>query len=602
GRRNCRVWWPKDMAFRPVVNCNYLFGWFFASSGSSLDVVVAFGFSEIELASLNRGGFRLEEILQRINEPMPALLHDKCAFALLGQCTADFTGNLEFDRFQNGETISATTTRTQDLHTPVSSSERWSCGCQKHDEIVRQSRLIAPGKFWIKLAIGHFVEADRRGPVFPKLDHLHFNNEMESHLDLHVISYDVPTFGGHHYSLVDRSFPNRRLSPCKKPEWFQSLHIRPAESDLEAVVQAVNCVNAARVLFCWPQHAEKFGLLFKIALKFSIFCWKAMSLSIASLSTLIYTILQFSHTIFGCLSRLHIDKIVAKVIANASKNIYFRCCQFLHWPIFLQGQTVREHSCVEQAEKAEFKKHSIWSSLVVDILLGNMFGFPLWITAEPVCSYVSKFSHGFTDDWLRAGCVWLMGNPAGFKLNTELAGVLGMISLNAIQIWSTLVAFMASLFVPAVKGLALCGMFFGLTSAFSLALDVISLLTVHVLTLELFLSLVYSAQIQALAALWRIFRGRKWNPLRCRFDSYDYTVEEHVVGSLLFTPILLLLPTTSAFYVFFTILHTSLIFIYAVVDAAISILHSTPYAEIFLWLKRRQRFPSGIWFDVLSSQ
>ncbi|KAL0337924.1 UNVERIFIED_CONTAM: Phosphatidylinositol N-acetylglucosaminyltransferase subunit Q [Sesamum calycinum] len=259
-------------------------------------------------------------------------------------------------------------------------------------------------------------------------------------------------------------------------------------------------------------------------------------------------------------------------------------------------------SCVEFAEKAAFHKHSIWSNVVVDVLLGNMFGIALWFMAEPASLWISNFAHDFTNNWLRNGCVWLMGNPAGFKLNTELAGVLGMISLNAIQIWSTLWVFMGSLSVHFTKTLALCGMIFGLTSAAALVVDIISLLAMHVLTLHYFLSLLYSTQIQAVAALWRLFRGRKWNPLRLRLDSYDYTVEQHVVGSLLFTPILLLLPTTSAFYIFFTILHTAVSFICIVVEAAVSFIHSTPYAKVLLWLKRRNRFPSGIWFDVTLCQ
>lgn len=101
---------------------------------------------------------------------------------------------------------------------------------------------------------------------------------------------------------------------------------------------------------------------------------------------------------------------------------------------------------------------------------------------------------------------------------------------------------------------------------------------------------------------WIDCRGRKLNPLRHRLDSYDYTVEQHVVGSLLFTPILLLLPTTSAFYIFFTILHTAVCFVCIVVGAAISLIHSTPYAKVFLWLKRRKRFPSGILFKVALCQ
>lgn len=95
-------------------------------------------------------------------------------------------------------------------------------------------------------------------------------------------------------------------------------------------------------------------------------------------------------------------------------------------------------------------------------------------------------------------------------------------------------------------------------------------------------------------------RGQKQNPLRNRIDSYDYIVKQHIVGSLIFTPLLLLLPTTSVFYVFFTILNTSVSFIKLLIEVIISVIHATPYTKIFLWLVKRKTFPSGIWFEIIS--
>lgn len=95
-------------------------------------------------------------------------------------------------------------------------------------------------------------------------------------------------------------------------------------------------------------------------------------------------------------------------------------------------------------------------------------------------------------------------------------------------------------------------------------------------------------------------RGQKWNPLRLRLDSYDYTVEQHIVGSLLFTPLLLLLPTTSVFYIFFTIMSSSISVLCILTEAIISFIHATPYVKIFLWLVSPKRFPAGIWLQIIS--
>lgn len=173
----------------------------------------------------------------------------------------------------------------------------------------------------------------------------------------------------------------------------------------------------------------------------------------------------------------------------------------LHW-------FVRSQSCVDYAEKAALHKHSMWSSVAVDILLGYLFGIALFFHSECVCLWVSNSANNITNHLLRNGCAWLMGVPAGFKLNTELAGVLGMISLNAIQIWSTLWFFVGSLFIYFVQGLAIAGVLFGLTTPAALVIDMMSLSMLHVSTLHWLISYIYSHQIQAIAALWRLFRYR----------------------------------------------------------------------------------------------
>ncbi|KAL3625565.1 hypothetical protein CASFOL_031019 [Castilleja foliolosa] len=598
GRKTkCRLWWPSNLSSQSSPNSSFLFGWFIPTSEDSLDVVISFACDELKLTSSICPRLDLKEILQRTNKNMPALLQDKNKFCLLGHCESGTSGNKEFVRCANHKNNYMNSTSDQHLNSRASDRVSWSCGCSKHDVIFKQARIDPLTSMWIRLVYGTSETMDGRALVIPKLDHLHLNSETMSNLDLHVILYEIPIFGGHHYSLGIHSRSNVIPSTYKKPKWFDDLHQKNAQLDFDTVIQALNSANAVQLLFDGRCHVES-GLPFHIVDMFSTFTCQLLAVSVASVSTVIYIIIQSSCSVFGWFSRTWIDIVMAKVFSNTLKNIHFRCCQLLYWPICLHDQSIRDRSSVELEEKAAFDKHSMWSNVMVDTLLGNFFGVPLWFMAKPTCLLVSNFAHDFTNDWLRNGCVWLMGNPAGFKLNTELAGVLGMISLNAIQIWSTLWIFMGFLIVYFTKGLALCGIVFGLTSVAALVVDVISLVTMHVLTIHLFLSLVYSTQIQALAALWRLFRGKKGNPLRHRLDSYEYTVEQHVVGSLLFTPILLLLPTTSAFHIFFTILHSAVSFFCIVLENAISFIHFTPYAKVFLWLKKRTRFPSGIWLEV----
>ncbi|XP_057507216.1 phosphatidylinositol N-acetylglucosaminyltransferase subunit GPI1-like isoform X2 [Actinidia eriantha] len=418
-------------------------------------------------------------------------------------------------------------------------------------------------------------------------------------MSTYVIIYETPMFGSHHFSAGSSE---QVKTPLKKPKWVEELHQKQPLLDLDSVVMAVNSANAAKLCFERLVGSERSPVRFPIVFLCVTLTWQLLAMLIASLSTLFYIIFQFLHVLLSSGSQSGMYLTLGKAFSNTIKNIQFRCSQILYWPILLEDNVLRSQSCVEYAEKAALLKHSMWSSVATEILLGYTFGIALFFHAESVCLWASNFANNSTNCLLRNGCVWLMGVPAGFKLNTELAGVLGMLSLNAIQIWSTLWFFVGSVFIYFVKGLAILAVLFGVTTPLALIVDMILLATLHLSTLHWLISQLYSCQIQAIASFSRLFRGRKWNPLRERYDSYDYTVEQHIVGSLLFTPLLLLLPTTSAFYIFFTILKSTISFTCLSIDIVISIIRATPYIKIFLWLVRPRRFPSGIWFEIISCQ
>jgi len=61
-----------------------------------------------------------------------------------------------------------------------------------------------------------------------------------------------------------------------------------------------------------------------------------------------------------------------------------------------------------------------------------------------------------------------------------------------------------------------------------------------------------------LISLFRLFRGKKWNPLRKRVDSCDASVEQWLLGTLAFSVLLFLMPTVVSFHVFFAIMRAIL--------------------------------------------
>ncbi|XP_062117929.1 uncharacterized protein LOC133831579 isoform X2 [Humulus lupulus] len=574
-RRKCRVWWPKELSLNATSPSKYfLFGWFVSSSSNYLDVVVAFATSDASLSGLEPG------------------LEDKSGLTLLGHFAVGIGNNGELSRVGRGEDDESKSGR--DIY--GKNFGRWSCECHKLDGFVEQDRQISKGNSWIQLVSCSHEKFGRDIFSIPKLHHIHWNGQIVSHCDVHFIFYETPAYGSHHFSSHSWSSYEQVKAPLRKPKWVEALHQKQPLCDLDTTILAINCATAARVLF--RRHLDvKRSVSWNFA-----FLWHLFAVSVASMSSVLYISLQSLYRLLSYTSTSWIYITSTKVFHTAGLNIRIRCSQILYWPIFLQDRGIRSLSCVEYAEIAALRRHSMWSSLAADIFLGNLIGFVLLFHAESASFWVVNVADEIMNKLLRSGCVWLMGVPAGFKLNTELAAVLGTVSLNTVQIWSTLWIFMGFDVIFIIKGLAILSIIFGVTLPAALIIDLIALATLHVSSIHCVISLLYSTQIQAIASLWRLFRGQKWNPLRNRLDSYDYTVKQHIVGSLLFTPLLLLLPTTSVFYIFFSILDTTISLICMFIRVAMSVIHATPYVEGFLRLVRPRRFPSGIWFDVVSCQ
>ncbi|XP_057982653.1 uncharacterized protein LOC131167786 [Malania oleifera] len=604
-RPKCRIWWPKQLSCCKLPSSTVLFGWFFSDSAASTDIIVAFAHDE---ASLSRCQFGLQGILHYANGNLPVFLQEKSNLSIVGHCVADFSCNSPLFGVGNEEDQMKSSIHgsVPQLNSPDMVGENCglqNCRCHRIDALLEQfTQASVQNCNCIQLLRGSHEFVGKKIDWIPKFHHIHWNGQLVTDCDVHVIVYETPVFGAHHFSLGFWNSSEQVRSPLKKPKWVNELHQKQLLFDLDTVILALNSAGAAKYFFDRHVGFKEPFVRFPMVSMFVSFVWKSFILSMSLFSTLVYIILQLLHSFLIYGSEFWIFIILIKVFSNTCKIIQIRCCQILYWPIFLQENGLRSQSCVQYAEKASVRKNSMWSSIAVDVLLGNLIGFALLCHAESASIWILDFSNEITNSLLRSGCVWLMGVPAGFKLNTELAGILGMISLTVIQIWSTLGFFVGFLFIYFIKGLAISGILFGVTTPAAMTMDMIVLATSHISILHWSISILYSHQIQALAALWRLFRGRKWNPLRQRLDSYDYTVEQHIVGSLLFTLLLLLLPTTSVFYIFLAIMNTSFSVICILIEVTISIIHATPYIEIFIWLVRPKRFPSGIWFEILSYQ
>uniref|UniRef100_A0A673ZHF4 Phosphatidylinositol glycan anchor biosynthesis, class Q n=1 Tax=Salmo trutta TaxID=8032 RepID=A0A673ZHF4_SALTR len=248
------------------------------------------------------------------------------------------------------------------------------------------------------------------------------------------------------------------------------------------------------------------------------------------------------------------------------------------------------------------RKANIFVSFFVDVSLGlllvswmyreNRIG-KLANTLVPAADHVAKE--------LEELLQWLMGAPAGLKMNRALDQVLGRFFLYHIHLWISYIHLMSP-FVEMILwyvGLSAC---LGLTFALSLLSDITALLTFHIYCFYVYGARLYCMTVYGLSSLWRLFRGKKWNVLRQRVDSCSYDLDQLFIGTLLFTILLFLLPTTALYYLVFTLLRLVVVMFQGVVHVSVDFINSFPLFAMGLRLFRSYRLAEGVKFRVLCEE
>lgn len=248
------------------------------------------------------------------------------------------------------------------------------------------------------------------------------------------------------------------------------------------------------------------------------------------------------------------------------------------------------------------RKANIFVSFLVDIALGLLL--ISWLYREnrisklantlvPVADHVAKELQQLLE--------WLMGAPAGLKMNKALDQVLGRFFLYHIHLWISYIHLMSP-FIERILwyvGLSAC---LGLTFALSILSDIVALLTFHIYCFYVYGARLYCLKIYGLSSLWRLFRGKKWNVLRQRVDSCSYDLDQLFIGTLLFTILLFLLPTTALYYLVFTLLRLVVVLFQGVIHLSVDFINSFPLFAIGLRICRPYRLAEGVKFKVLCEE
>ncbi|CAD5225066.1 unnamed protein product [Bursaphelenchus xylophilus] len=146
---------------------------------------------------------------------------------------------------------------------------------------------------------------------------------------------------------------------------------------------------------------------------------------------------------------------------------------------------------------------------------------------------------------------WLLNNPAGLKLNTQVNVLLASFFRYHVHLWKAYISMLCS---TSFLHILYIGAASGATVLMAALHDLISLATIHLFCFHIYTSRLANVFFRSLGTFWRAFRGKKWNPLRNRVDSLQLDDRQMFMLTTLFIGTVFLLPTVLIYYaVFFSL-------------------------------------------------
>lgn len=288
-----------------------------------------------------------------------------------------------------------------------------------------------------------------------------------------------------------------------------------------------------------------------------------------------------------------------KDISATAQQIEIRLQQFCYWPMQYVKLRLRKNDwesvTTSHPDYIRFY-NSLWL-VANDVIIGIAIGSYIIDNAGWVAGEIGVLLRQYTVEALHRSIEWLMGWPAGLKLNKELALFLGDLFLWVIEYWSSCISALQPL-LPHIIWFIGFSSFAGASMPIAMFSDLVSILTMHIYSFYLASARIYHWQLTILLSLFQLFRGKKYNVLRNRVDSCDYDLDQLLVGTILFTLLSFLLPTVVVFYLNFAVARMAIISLKAVFDTMLSCLNHFPLFALMLRVKDPRRLPGGIRFEL----
>lgn len=170
------------------------------------------------------------------------------------------------------------------------------------------------------------------------------------------------------------------------------------------------------------------------------------------------------------------------------------------------------YSCLHQRpykghDNRDETKRSKVSNLLFDALAGLLFyTFVLNMSPPDVLSSYFIQWRDETHHSLNKLLDWLMGAPAGLKLNQEMTVFFGNFFIYHVYIWIGYLSILEPYYNSIIMAIIYSSLL-GLSIMLSLANDTLRALTFHTYCFYVYAAKVYKLQLQALISLSRLMRG-----------------------------------------------------------------------------------------------
>ncbi|GAA5845635.1 hypothetical protein JCM9279_006056 [Rhodotorula babjevae] len=238
--------------------------------------------------------------------------------------------------------------------------------------------------------------------------------------------------------------------------------------------------------------------------------------------------------------------------------------------------------------------------LANDFIVGVALATYVRDNAVPIRHLVAQLVEVHVLAYLRDLLDWLNSWPMGVKLNSEVAGLICRAFVFLTRVWEGAVLQPVLAHLPV--GLIGCAGFLGASSLLALSADLVSLLTLPFFACYVAATLVYRWSLRCLGALFNVFRGRKFNPLRNRVEPASYDVDALLLGTLLFVTLSFIFPTLVAFYAAFASSRLLILAVETVLLMGVDALNKFPLFALLLRIKAPGRLPGGVRLDPCSNK